>query len=203
MPAKARDLFDEIASFPALLQAARKAARGKRAKPGAAAFLANLEPEVLRLERELSSGSYGPGRYTVIQIRDPKHRTVSAAPFRDRVVHHALCAVVEPIFERGFIHDSYANRLGKGTHRAIARYERFRDRHRWVLRCDIYRYFPAIDHEILKADLRRRIACERTLWLADRIIDGSNSQEAVNLPTTLATICSPPSNAGAACRSAT
>ena len=181
MPAKARDLFDEIASFPALLQAARNAARGKRAKPGAAAFLANLEPEVLRLERELGSGSYGPGRYTVIQIRDPKHRTVSAAPFRDRVVHHALCAVVEPIFERGFIHDSYANRLGKGTHRAIARYERFRDRHRWVLRCDIYRYFPAIDHEILKADLRRRIACERTLWLADRIIDGSNSQEAVNL----------------------
>ena len=181
MPAKARDLFDEIASFPALLQAARKAARGKRAKPGAAAFLANLEPEVLRLERELSSGSYGPGRYTVIQIRDPKHRTVSAAPFRDRVVHHALCAVVEPIFERGFIHDSYANRLGKGTHRAIARYERFRDRHRWVLRCDIYRYFPAIDHEILKADLRRRIACERTLWLADRIIDGSNPQEAVTL----------------------
>ena len=181
MPAKARDLFDEIASFPALLQAARKAARGKRAKPGAAAFLANLEPEVLRLERELSSGSYGPGRYTVIQIRDPKHRTVSAAPFRDRVVHHAFCAVVEPIFERGFIHDSYANRLGKGTHRAIARYERFRDRHGRVLRCDIYRYFPAIDHEILKADLRRRIACERTLWLADRIIDGSNPQEAVNL----------------------
>ena len=181
MPAKARDLFDEIASFPALLQAARKAARGKRAKPGAAAFLANLEPEVLRLERELSSGSYGPGRYTLIQIRDPKHRTVSAAPFRDRVVHHALCAVVEPIFERGFIHDSYANRLGKGTHRAIARYERFRDRHRWVLRCDFYRYFPAIDHEILKADLRRRIACERTLWLAGRIIDGSNPQEAVTL----------------------
>ena len=181
MPAKARDLFGGIASFPALLEAARKAARGKRAKPGAAAFLANLEPEILRLERELGSGSYRPGRYTVIEIRDPKHRLVSAAPFRDRVVHHAFCAVVEPIFERGFVHDSYANRLGKGTHRAIARYERFRDRHRWVLRCDIYRYFPAIDHEILKADLRRRIACERTLWLAGRIIDGSNPQEAVTL----------------------
>ena len=181
MPAKARDLFDGIASFPALLEAARKAARGKRAKPGAAAFLANLEPEVLRLERELSSGSYRPGRYTVIEIRDPKHRIVSAAPFRDRVVHHAFCAVVEPVFERGFIHDSYANRKGKGTHRAIARYERFRDRRRWVLRCDIYRYFPAIDHEILKGDLRRRIACERTLSLADHIIDGSNPQEAVTL----------------------
>ena len=67
---------------------------------------------------------------------------VSAAPFRDRVVHHALCAVVAPIFERGFIDHSYANRKGKGTHRAIAQYERWRDRLRHVLRCDIYRYFP-------------------------------------------------------------
>ena len=181
MPTKARDVFGEIASFSALMEAARKAAKGKRAKPGVAAFLANLEPEVLRLERELKSGRYRPGRYKTIEIRDPKRRTVSAAPFRDRVVHHAFCGVVEPLFERGFIYDSYANRLGKGTHRAIARYERFRDRYRWVLRCDIYRYFPAIDHEILKADLRRRIACERTLWLADRIVDGSNPQEPVNL----------------------
>ena len=181
MPAKARDLFDRIASFPALLEAARKAARGKRTKPGVASFLANPEPEILRLERELGSGRYRPGRYTVIEIRDPKRRMVSAAPFRDRVVHHAFCRVVEPIFERGFIHDSYANRRGKGTHRAVARYERFRDRYRWVLRCDVYRYFPAIDHEILKSDLRRRIACRRTLALADRIVDASNRQEPVNL----------------------
>ena len=176
MPRKERDLFDGIASFQALLEAAVRAARGKRDKPGVAAFLANLEPEVLQLERELRSGRYVPGRYRKIEICDPKHRIVSAAPFRDRVVHHALCAVCEPIFERGFVHDSYANRLGKGTHRAIARYERFRDRSRHVLRCDIYRYFPAIDHEILKRDLRRRIACARTLALADRIIDGSNPQ---------------------------
>ncbi len=181
MPTKARDVFGEIASFSALMEAARKAAKGKRAKPGVAAFLANLEPEVLRLERELKSGRYRPGRYTTIEIREPKRRTVSAAPFRDRVVHHAFCGVVETLFERGFIYDSYANRLGKGTHRAIARYERFRDRFRHVLRCDLYRYFPAIDHEILKADLRRRIACGRTLWLADCIVDGSNPQEPVNL----------------------
>ena len=181
MPAKARDLFDEIASFPALLEAARRAAKGKRAKPGVAAFLANLEPEILRLERALRNGRYRSGRFTTIEIRDPKHRIVSAAPFRDRVVHHAFCAVVEPVFDRGFVYESYANRVGKGTHRAIARYERFRDRFRWVLRCDIYRYFPAIDHEILKADLRRRIACARTLSLADRLIDGSNPQEPVQL----------------------
>ena len=179
MPAKARNLFGAIAAFPALRAAALRAARGKRAKPGVAAFLANLETEALRLERELLSGRYRPGRYKTIEIRDPKHRVVSAAPFRDRVVHQAFCAVCEPIFERGFVHDSYANRVGKGTHRAVARYEAFRDRFRHVLRCDVYRYFPAIDHEILKADLRRRIACPRTLALADLIIDGSNPQEPV------------------------
>ena len=172
MPGKARDLFDGIASFSALLAAAGRAARGQRAKPGAAAFLANLEKEVLRLERELQDGSYRPGGYTTIEIFDPKHRMVSAAPFRDRVVHHAVCAVCEPLFERGFIHDSYANRTGKGTHRAIARYETFRGRYRFVLRCDVYRYFPAIDHAILKMDLRRRIACGRTLGLLDRSSTG-------------------------------
>jgi len=114
-------------------------------------------------------------------VRDPKPRTVSAAPFRDRVVHHALCSVIAPIFDRGFIFHSYANREGKGTHRAVARYERWRDRYRHVLRCDIYRYFPAIDHEHLKAAFRRRIACPQTLWLLDAIVDGSNRQEAVNL----------------------
>ena len=174
------DLFPRIASFRALEAAAQRAARGKRRKPGVAAFLAILERGVLRLERELLASAWRPGRYVEISIRDPKPRTVSAAPFRDRVVHHALCAVIEPLFERGFIHDSYANRRGKGTHRAVARYERFRDRYAWVLRCDLYRYFPAIDHEVLKADIRRRIRCEATLRLVDTIIDGSNPQEPVH-----------------------
>ena len=170
-------LFPNIASFAALEAAAQRAARGKRRKPGVAAFLARLEHEVLRLERELLTGTWRPGRYVEISIRDPKPRTVSAAPFRDRVVHHALCAAIDPVFERGFVFDSYANRRSKGTHRAVARYERFRSRFTAVLRCDIYRYFPAIDHAILKADVRRRIGCERTLELIDAIIDGSNPQE--------------------------
>ena len=178
---KPRDLFDDIASFPALLAAAQRAAKGKRRKSGVAAYLANLETETLRLERELHTGTYRPGGYRRIEIFDPKHRIVSAAPFRDRVVHQALCGACEPIFERRFIFGSYANRLGKGSHRAVARYERFRDRYRHVLRCDIYRYFPAIDHAVLKRDLRRRIACPRTLELAERIIDGSNPQEPVDV----------------------
>ncbi len=143
--------------------------------------MANLERELLKLERQLQDGTWKPGRYVEIRISEPKPRMVSAAPFRDRVVHHALCAAIAPIFERGFIDDSYANRKGWGTHRAVMRYEHYRDRYRNVLRADIWRYFPAIDHEILKADFRRRIGCDRTLWLMDAIVDGSNRQEPVNL----------------------
>jgi len=186
VPKKHRNLFEQIASFRALHEAALRTICGKRGKPGAAGFMANLERNLLRIERMLREGTWRGGTwrgggYTVIEVRDPKPRMVSAAPFADRVVHHALCAVVEPIFERGFIADSYANRKGYGTHCAIARYEHFQDRYAHVLRCDIYRYFPSIDHAILKADLRRRIACEPTLALMDAIIDGSNPQEPVNI----------------------
>ncbi len=181
MPRRERDLFRQIARFGALILAARRAALGKRKKPGAAAFLADLETECLRLERTLRDGSYQPGRYVKIELFDPKHRIVSAAPFRDRVVHHALCEVVAPIFERGFIDHSFANRIGKGAHRAVEAYERYRGRLAHVLRCDIFRYFPAIDHRVLKRDLRRRIACAPTLALLDRIIDASNTQEPVEL----------------------
>jgi len=181
MPRRHDNLFDAIANFGALHQAARRAILGKRRKPGAAAFFANLEGELLNLERQLQDGTYRPGRYVAFEVNDPKKRIVSAAPFRDRVVHHALCAVVEPIFEAGFIDHTFANRKGKGTHRAIEVYEHYRYRHAHVLRCDIYRYFPAIDHELLKAAFRRRISCVRTLALLDLNVDRSNAQEPVNL----------------------
>ncbi len=183
MPARQKHagLFGKIANFNALLIAARKAVNGKRKKPGASSFFANLERELLRLERQLREGSYRPGRYVEILVRDPKERLVSAAPFRDRVVHHALCAVIYPIFEAGFIGNTFANRTGKGTHAAIKVYEHHRDNHAHVLRADIFRYFPSIDHAILKAQFRRRIACERTLALMDTIVDGSNAQETVDL----------------------
>ncbi len=174
-------LFERIAAFDRLIAAARMAVLGKRKKPGAAAFMANLEPECLRLERALRAGSWRPGGFVSFTVHDAKKRLVSAAPFRDRVVHHALCAEIGPLIERGFVADSFANRNGKGTHAAIGRYEHFRDRHRHVLRCDIWRYFPAIDHEVLKGDIRRRIACPPTLWLCDAIIEGSNPQEPVDL----------------------
>ena len=99
---RARDgLFDAVAGFEALYAAALRDVAGKRRTRVPAAFLANIERELLRLERELRSGRWRPGRYVEIEVTDPKRRLVSAAPFRDRVVHHALHAVVAPLFERG------------------------------------------------------------------------------------------------------
>ena len=178
---RADGLFERIATFEALAAAALRAVAGKRRVPGPAAFLANLETNVLALERELRAGTWRPGGYVSFVVQDPKRRRISAAPFRDRVVHHAVHAVIAPLFERGFIAHSYANRDGKGTHRAVRRYERLRDRHRYVLRADVFRYFPAIDHEVLKADLRRRIRCPRTLAVLDLVVDGSNPQEPVHI----------------------
>lgn len=180
MARREADLFPRIADFQALRLAALRAARGKRHKPRVAGFLAGLETEVLRLQRELLEQRWQPGSYTEFWVREKKPRLISAAPFRDRVVHHALCAVIAPLFEQGFIPRSYASLKGRGTHRAVAAYEHLRDRYRHVLRCDVFRYFPAIDHAVLKRDLRRRIACAPTLWLCDAIIDGSNPQEPVH-----------------------
>lgn len=144
-----------------------------------AAFEVNLEWELHRLKEELQAGSYQPGPYTTFQIYDPKERMISAAPFRDRVVHHALCNIIEPIFEPTLIKDTYANRKGKGTHAGIRRCQDFLRQYKYVLKADIRKYFPSIDHAILKEIIRRKIKCKPTLELIDKIIDNSNRQERV------------------------
>lgn len=141
--------------------------------------MVHAERELWRLHHELAAGTYRPGPYRSFRIFDPKERLISAAPFRDRVVHHALCAVVAPIWERSFIHDNYANRTGKGAHAAIHRAQGFLRQHPYVLKADIRKYFHSIDHQVLKAILRRRIACPLTLALLDAIIDNSNPQDPV------------------------
>jgi RNA-directed DNA polymerase len=162
--------FRELCSFANLLQAWRKAARGKRSSSGAAAFEDGLAERLLELHDALASGEYRPGRYTHFVIHEPKRRRISAAPFRDRVVHHALCRVIEPVFEAQFIADSYANRVGKGTHRAIDRLQHFARRYRYVLRLDIVKHFPAIDHAILLQTLAQHIDDPATLELARVIV---------------------------------
>jgi len=173
------NLWPELISFPNLLRAACRAAAGKRTRPDVAAFLLDLEPQLVKLQRELRDESYTPGPYRCFPIRDPKPRLISAAPFRDRVVHHALTQVLEPVFEKSFSKDSFACRKGFGTHRALARAKEGARRCRYVLKCDVRKYFPSIDHAILKDLLARAVKCRPTLELAARIIDASNAQEEV------------------------
>lgn len=172
-------LWKALASWENLLEASRKAALGKKRKPAVAEFLLNQESELANLRQELLEGSYQPGPYRTFTIREPKSRMISAAPFRDRVVHHALTQVLEPVFERRFTADSYACRQGLGVHAALTKGREAARRYPFVLKCDIQKYFPSIDHEILKDLLGRVIKCGPTLALAHRIIDGSNRQEEI------------------------
>lgn len=173
------NLWPQLISFPNLLGAALAAAKGKRSRPDVARFLLNLEQELVRLQRVLVSGEYRPGPYRTFVVREPKPRLISATSFRDRVVHHALTRVLEPVFERRFLSTSFACRKGFGTHRALQRAWEGSQRYPLVLKCDVRKYFPSIDHAILKELLARVVKCRPTLDLAGRIIDGSNPQEEV------------------------
>jgi retron-type reverse transcriptase len=163
-------LYPSLTSFANLLAAAKCAQRGKRYRPDVLAFHSRLEAELFQLQRELRAFTYTPGPYRRFQIRDPKLRTISAAPYRDRVVHHALCAVIVPPLEQRFIRTTYANRQGYGTHRALRRFIRAARDHRWVLTADIRLYFPSIDHRLLIDQLRQVIGCEGTLRLLQKIL---------------------------------
>jgi len=171
------DLYENICHPLNLWAAYKQAARGKRYLPAAAAFEYDLEENLIELENELRDESYQPGGYHNFLIQRPKRRLISAAPFRDRVAHHALMNVIEPLFERQFIFDSYANRRGKGTHAALDRCTYFMRRHRYVMHLDVRQFFPSIDHEILLSILSRTIADEKTMSLIRKIVaSGENVQ---------------------------
>jgi len=164
-------MYTRLSSWDNLLLAYRRASKGKRGHPSVATFEYQLEDNLFQLQIELRDKTYRPGPYDSFYVHDPKRRLISAAPFRDRVVHHALCNVIEPIFERSFIADSYANRVGKGTHRALDRCQQFARRYRYVLQCDVCRFFPSIDHAVLRTILIRKLADPDVMWLVDRILE--------------------------------
>ncbi len=173
------NLWPRLVSWENLAEAARAAASAKRSRPDVARFLHEQESNLCGLQRELEEGTYVPGGYRTFWIHDPKPRQISAAPFRDRVVHHALTRVLEDVFEPRFTNCSFASRKGFGQHRALKLARDACKRYPYVLKCDIRKYFPSIDHAILKDLIARAIKCRKTLELAGRIIDGSNEQEEV------------------------
>ena len=165
------ETFKVLCGWENLLTAYAKAAKSKRGKVNVASFDYTLTNQLLELQHELIQGNYQPGRYIHFYIHEPKSRKISAAPFRDRVIHHALCNVIEPRFEKLFIADNYANRKNKGTHLAIDRLQAFSKRFRYVLRADIVKHFPAIDHGILKEILHQTIVEDDIMELINLIID--------------------------------
>ncbi len=113
------NIFEKIVTFQNLLVSSKNAIRGKKSKKSVAAFYFHLENELLTLQAELVSGSYSPRPYTIFEIKEPKVRKICSSDFRDRVVHHSICNIIEPIFEARSIYDSYACMQNKGAHLAV------------------------------------------------------------------------------------
>jgi hypothetical protein len=142
-------------------------------RPEVRAFEYHLETRLWEIHDELEDGAYGWGPFHRFWVRDPKRREIRAAPFRDRVVHHALFNVLDPIFQRGFIADSYACIPGRGTHLAVERYRAFvraRLGRGYRVQGDVTRYFASVDHAVLLERLRRRVGDERLLTLLGTLV---------------------------------
>jgi retron-type reverse transcriptase len=175
------DLFSRIIDFENLHTAYRGARACRRYRSSILKFGYRLEENLLALRWKLSHKTYKHGDYREFVVIDSKKRTIKAAPFRDRVVHHAVCNIIEPILDKGFIHDSYACRKGKGMHAAVKRLEHFIRSLEWdtrennapriyCLKCDISKYFDNIDHEVLLKLLQKKIKDDDVIWLLREII---------------------------------
>jgi hypothetical protein len=165
--------YADVYGFPALLAAFRKARRAKRGKGGEPAFYRDLEANLQGLSEELQTRTWRPQPYRYFTLRVHKERVVSEAAFRDRVVHHSLVAAEERAFEPGFLPDSYACRLGKGSHAAIQRAQQLYRRYRYFLRMDVQKYFDHVDHDALLGRLAERIPDEGILWLSRTLLNAS------------------------------
>lgn len=176
------NLYQQIYNFSNLHKAYQKARLNKRYKQDVLMFSANLEEELINLQNHLIYKSYIPGKYHQFFVHDPKTRLILALPFRDRVIHQALCGIINPIFEPTFIYDSYACRVGKGTLAGVDRVKGFLDKEKskhdkvYCLKMDVTKYFYSIDHNILKRLIRSKIRCKNTLWLIDLIIDSTDDE---------------------------
>ena len=169
-------LFERIIAKGNLYQAAHQAALGKRFRDNVALWRLYIEEQVGRLHEDLRRKRYKHGAYKIFQVWEPKKRDISVAPFRDRVVHHAFHDVIEPAIDKKFIFDSYACRNKKGTHQALGRADKFIKANRYCFHGDIKKYFPSIDHAVLKDLLRRHIEDEEVLKVLDGIIGSSGER---------------------------
>ena len=185
----ARNLWQELCSSSNLELAFKKARKHKTIKPYVIEFEADLKNNLLLLRTELLFHSYCPKPLKTFILHDPKTRKISKSDFRDRIIHHALCNIIEPLFEKLFIFDSYANRKGKGTLKAIERFDHLQrrvsqnyQRSSLVLKADIRHYFDEVDHTILLTIIQRKIKDPKVVWLIKRILDNYCIKEGKGMP---------------------
>ena len=163
-------LWGRIVSPENLLDAWRRVRRGHAGSPTVRLFEDGLEEHLECLRRELLDRTYHPSAYTQFRVCEPKPRVISCAPVRDRVVHHALCGVITPFLEQSFTEDSYACRLGKGSHRACARARELVRTYPWHCKIDVRRYFDSIGHDRLLAVLLPKFREREVRDLIERIV---------------------------------
>ena len=185
------NVYEELCSYENLETAFNRARRGKTLKDYVIEFEAKLKENLLQLRTELLLQTYQPQPLKTFILRDPKTRKISKSAFRDRVIHHAICNIIESVFDKRFIHDSFANRLRKGTLNAVKRFDEFKRKvsqnntvRCYVLKADVKSYFDTVNHRILLGILGKRIKDERVMWLIKRILDnhkGENTNKGMPL----------------------
>ncbi len=171
-------MYEELCSIENLRLAFKKAKKGKTKKRYVKRFKKDLKENILRLREELLNKTYSPHPLKTFILRDPKTRKINKSVFRDRVIHHALINIIGHLFEDGFIYDSHANQIGKGTLKAVERFDKFKrkvsrndTRKCFILKADIKHYFEEINHDILMGILKRKIKDENVLWLIKLILN--------------------------------
>ena len=170
-------LYSKIISYKNLFLAWKEARKGKTKKPYVIEFEQNLRENLLKLHEELKSQTYKPKPLQTFILRDPKTRKISKSAFRDRIIHHAIIRIIEPIFDSSFIYDSCANRKGKGNLFALKRFDLFKrkvtqnlTKKAYCLKADIKHYFQEINHNILMCIINNKITDEKLINLIKKIV---------------------------------
>jgi len=176
------NLFEKIIDYNNIRLAFLKAIRGNRSSPSTVDYCQNIDNNLSLLREKLLTLKPEWGGYKSFQITDPKLRTISTAPFEQRIMHHAIMNVIEPILERPLIYHSYACRIGKGTHAAVLYAFSQCKSNSHLLKLDIRKYFDSIDHEILKNQLRRLLKDTKVITLLDGIIDSYQTTSGKGVP---------------------
>ena len=175
------NLYCKICSFEMLYIAYLNARKNKRYREEILRFSSNLEENLLKIQRELIDHTYKTGEYRKFVIVDPKERLIMALPFEDRIVHWAMYLVLNPIYNKQYINDSYGCIIGKGAHSATKRLQywlkqahRKEDRY-YFLKMDISKFYYRVDHQVLLDIIHKKIADQEVMALLDEIINSEST----------------------------